>query len=156
MNSNRSEAARKANATRKANKEAERQRQTKQIERREAIWNALPKAEQDNIGGDLLQTLVTAESEYEKMLSDWHGKKTEEVKDTFRNLLRRGVNAKTILAGVEQGYIERFQLGVYGMTIAPEQILSDVLIEDEFLGHKQPTDEACLAMWELTETHCSA
>jgi hypothetical protein len=152
MNNNRSEAAKKASATRKANKEAERQRQAQQQERREGIWNALPKGKQKEIGSALSAPMCVADDEYEELLADWCATKTEEIRDTFRALLRNKVSAKVILAGIEQGYIDNFELGFYRLAIEPESILQDVLLEDEFLGCKQPTPEAQQAVWELTET----
>jgi hypothetical protein len=129
----RSAAAKLANQTRKANKEAERKVAAEQQELRSELWEKLQKKEQTRIGDALSSPLVVIEDEYETLICEWHREKCEEVKQAFRNLLRTGTTAELILAGIEQGFIQTFHLGVYNETIDPESLLQDVLLENEFL-----------------------
>ena len=149
-NSKRSEAARKANETRKANKLAQQQYETAQRERRAELLENADEATKKALD-DLYTPFCVIDDEYEQLLAEWEQEKTEEVKQGIRHLLRKEVSAALILGYIEEN-LETFHLGIYSMEINPEKILEDVLLEDDFLGMNQPTPEAKQKMWALTAT----
>lgn len=149
----RSAAAKKANETRRANKLAQKKFESDQRNLRAELWEDAPKDQKDTITENLNSAVVVIEDEYEQMVFEWYGEKCEEIKDSFRDLLRAGTQAKLILAAIEDGWMEPFHLAVYQLTIVPEELLQDVLVEDEFLGMNQPTPEKKQAMWERMDTY---
>jgi len=148
----RSERAKQAAQTRKANKLAEQQRLQQQRDARTELWEKQTKEKQYEIE-NVLEVWGTLDDYYEEYVNEFFVQHAEEMKDAIRTLLRRGVSATLILAAFENEYITSdFHFGVYGMTLNAEEILEEVLLEDEFLGSKQPTPELKQRMWELTDT----
>ena len=148
----RSERAKLAAATRKANKLAEQQRLQQQRDKRTELWDQQSEKRQDEIQSEL-GVWGVIEDYYEEHLNEFFAQSAQEMKDAIRTLLRRGVSAALILAAFENGDVtSNFHFGVYSMVLDAEEILEEVLVEDEFLGMNQPTPELKQRMWELTDT----
>lgn len=148
----RSERAKQAAQTRKANKLAEQQRLQQERDARTELWEKQTKEKQYEIE-NVLEVWGTLDDYYEEYVNEFFVQHAEEMKDAIRTALRRGVSAALILATFENGYVtSNFGFGIYGMTLDAEEILQEVLTEDQFLGSKQPTPELKQRMWELTDT----
>jgi hypothetical protein len=128
-NSKRSEAARKANETRKANKLAQQQQEAEQRERRAILLENADEVTK-KVLDDLYTPFCVIDDEYETLLAEWEQMKIEEVKDYIRHLLRKEISAALILGYIEENLVP-FHLGIFSMVIDPEAILEDVLLEDD-------------------------
>jgi hypothetical protein len=150
-NNNRSEAAKKANETRRANKLAQQQYEEDQQKRREWLLGQLTDEQREAIEEELSTPFTCLDDEFENLVTEFYDSKVEEVKDAIRGLLRKQTKASLILAAIEQDWTLKFNLGIYSLVVDAEEILDGVLGEDEFLGMNQDTPEAKQTMWSLTD-----
>ena len=128
----RSEIAKKANATRKRRKQEEAAYNGAQQAAREEAYDALTAERRIQLEEGLSLPFVVIDSEYEEVIDKFFEEKKAEVADSLRQLLRKGFKAYEILASLEQSDDLTFNLGVYGFTVDAKEILEDVILEEEF------------------------
>jgi len=128
LRNKRSEAARKANATRKRNKAEQEQFDAEQKELRAAEYNKLS----DELQGLVYRGIHEA-LDLDEQLVDWMESNREAVRETVRQFLRSGISAAWILAAAEEnGLHTKWEIVGSGQTVDLEEAILDVSIEPEF------------------------
>lgn len=125
----RSAAAKKANETRKRNKYEAMRREAIQSARRQHLYDKLTDEQRDAIDAHLDSSTCVFEDEFEEFIRN----KECEVMDDIRGLLREGIHPSVILRALEVGSCEtQISTGRGGLAIDKEELLTEVLLEQEF------------------------
>jgi hypothetical protein len=125
----RSEAAKKAVATRKRERYEAMREEKIQTARRDYLYNKLTDEQRDAIDQQLDSSTHAFDDEFEDFIRN----KESEVMDDIRTLLRQDVHPALILHALQIGNCEpQISTGPGGFTIDKKKLLEEVLLEEEF------------------------
>jgi hypothetical protein len=128
----RSEAAKKANATRRRNKAEKEQFEAEQKDLRAKEYSSLSDELQREVYKGVREAL-----DLEEQLIDWMESNREAVRETIRGFLRKGLSAAQILGAAEENCLDsKWEIVGSGQIVDLEEAIFDVSIEPEFKEDK--------------------